>query len=74
MLTMAGNRMPMLVNTPGFNQANTQPPRLTEEEERVRLAVLADVRSFEAEKLKKASTDDKSLPVAEGICEFKMYT
>ena len=72
MLTMAGNRGPMMVALPGLSQANTVPPRLTEEEERRRQAMLHSVREFNPkQELKHCQTDDKSGPVADGE-KFKL--
>ena len=72
MMTMAGNRMPMMVALPGLAQANTTPPRLTEEEERRRQVMLQSVREFNPKTLKQCETDDRSGPIAEGK-QFLLY-
>ncbi len=67
MLTVAGSRMPMMVNPPGFNAANVgPPPKLTPEEEARRKALLQAVRNHDPKTLKKCETDDRSAPIAEG--------
>ena len=66
---MAGNRGPMMVFPPGFDQANIQPPKLSPEEERRRKALMESIRRAEKElMLKKCDTVDKSGPIVSGEC------
>jgi hypothetical protein len=63
---MKGSVMPMMVNTPWLAQANTQPPKLTPEEEQSRREMLESVRAFERSNMKRCETDDKSGAIVSG--------
>ena len=72
MLTVAGNRGPMMVNVKGFDQANTIPPKLTPEEEERRRQMLTSIRDFNAkQKLKHCQTSDRSGPIVSGLQHYK---
>ena len=74
MLTMAGNRGPMMVFPPGFNQANIQPPKLSPEEEAARKLLMESIRNAEKEMmLKKCETVDKSGPIVSGKKNEQRY-
>merc|ERR1712048_238956 len=69
MLTVAGNRGPMVVMTKGLNDANTEKPEWSEEERVVREDVLTnvgDAGGYEDAGLKKQIMVDRSAPVVGG--------
>merc|ERR1712192_370033 len=69
MLTMAGNRGPMMVETRGLKEANTEKPKWNEEEVETRTGVMSLVEEkggFTEAGLKKQITVDMSAPVVGG--------
>merc|ERR1712012_737142 len=69
MLTVAGNKAPMMVMTKGINEANTEKPEWSEEEVQVREEVMTDVGDsggFTEAGLKKQIMVDRSAPVVGG--------
>merc|ERR1711936_284185 len=69
MLTMAGNRGPMMVETRGLKEANTEKPKWDAEELETRTSVMSLVEEkggFTEAGLKKQITVDMSAPVVGG--------
>ncbi len=66
MLTVSGH---LLELPPGFEKANTKPPKLTPEEEKRRKALLTSIRHHDKGELKKCETDDRSAPLVSGTWE-----